>query len=113
MKNKIATLLALIFISEPSAFASKCIALTNESRGPVQFDSLISPYTYTVKPDTTTTLSRDHMLGACNNSKTCTVTIKAENAGLLVLNDLPRGTHIIYSDPNKYFLDKSARVHCK
>jgi hypothetical protein len=97
-------------------FASnECIALTNYSSVAVEFDSLVSPGgSYTVQPKASTTLSGDHMVGACSGSNSCSVTVSAiDRTGYSIINDLPRGTHIIYAGSNQYYLDKNAHVPCK
>jgi hypothetical protein len=120
MRKILSTFITLIcFLSNNIAFANEelCIALTNFSDFPVDFDSIVSPgLAYRIDPGYSATLSGDHMVGTCLVSKNdCAVSVAVLDGtyqNFSLIEHLPRGSHIIYKDPHNFYVDRNAQVKC-
>lgn len=89
-----------------------CIALNNLSHIAVEFSTAADPgWIPVVQSNSSYTLNGDFMQGCLSNSCNIFITPKDGNK-YTIITSVPKGSRIIYSNPNQYSLDVNAGVRC-
>lgn len=114
MKKLLITSSLLCLLTSSTLYANNlCLAVTNYSPDTVESAGLVDPgYTYTINPQQTIKFSGDMMAGSCPNNL-CTIWVNDHVKGTLTwIENIPRGSYIVYGGNNSYYVDRDANVAC-
>lgn len=115
MQIKILSIFLFAFFSK-NVLANNdlCLALTNYDINSVTLRSMGGPgYPYIAETSQTITLSSDEMGWACPNDGICSVSVRDNVTGSVTnIYHVKRGSHIIFSTKDEYYVDQNAGVLC-
>lgn len=117
MKDLLVYVLFFIFsslINVAWADNNLCIAINNFGTVPINVSGANSIEEHTVKPRETLILPEKEVAASCFPDWGCDVIIIPieQNAKGLYLKQLPKGSRIIYSQPDLYYVNRTANVPC-
>ncbi|CCD05485.1 TPA: hypothetical protein ACHW7I_002005 [Legionella pneumophila] len=117
MKDLLVYVLCFIFsslINIAWADNNLCIAINNFGTVPINVSGANSIEEHIVKPRETLILPEKEVSAACFPDWGCDVIILPieQNTKGLSLKPLPKGSRIIYSQPDLYYVNRTANVPC-